>query len=145
MSFLKKKVLLLVWDINKYYFKYINEPYIDVYEMNRRFRFRLSAYTIGIIVNKCINAFNIKFDFVLFKIPIINLFCRFLLKLYYDDWCKHISFYDKIIVFDTSFRFDNNIFKNISFLNNEGCCFLYFWNKIKKEELDYFSFFLYYR
>lgn len=58
-----------------------------------------------------------------------------LTRFYYQDWFKNISKYERIIVLDTSFKFDIKLLQNISRKAPDAEKYLYSWNIVRDESL----------
>lgn len=137
MQSITKKTLMLVWNINVYYFNMINIENLDVVEITRSFAGKKKRFLNSI--HRYTQAITRKNSKILYTMPIVRrLYKSFLLK-YYDDWFKNIGDYDRIIVFDSTLKTDNSILQNLSAFSKAEGKFLYIWNKIDEGFMNYFS------
>ena len=106
-----KKSLVLMQPKDAYYFGLVYDESFDIDEPFRE----ISGFTLFIL--NVLRKFNL---------PLTHLF--------YGDWYKKVSEYDKIILFDFVVFKDENLLPNIAKKTPNSKRFIYYWNIIKNEK-----------
>ena len=122
-----KKVLLLVWNDQLYYFNKINIDNINVFEVKRKHKKRINRIIEWF--NTMLHRIDRKLNGIMYRFPITRSWYYSFLKRVYGDWFKSINDYSKIIVFDTVLCFDNYILDVLSHFTNQDK-YLCFWNTL---------------
>lgn len=106
------KTLVLFTDKDAYYFSRIQNPDIDIDQ----------------IFDK--EVFN--------KNPLLKLLRKIkspLAHLFYRKWYANLKRYERVIVLDATFQFDETVLHNIRKKNPDILAFLYSWNIVRDQEL----------
>ena len=76
------------------------------------------------------------YDHAELKNPVLKFLRKIkspLTRLFYQDWYRHLADYEKIIVLDTAFLFDEKLLDNIAAKAPRAKKYFYSWNKVKDE------------